>query len=123
LTDRTHEQARLAVELYLIGKGCTIKKPIPYFYTSEFIKNNHLGTTSRPNTSHTFDIETEEHLIEIDDYGKHSKKNQKINDGIANEFVANYLSLRLYRLQKEEIVDSKGHLQPTAVEYLKKNLF
>ena len=123
LINQTHEHARRIVELYLEGKGCVIKKPIPYYYTSQFIKDNKLGTKSRPNISHTFDIETEQHLIEIDDYQKHSKPNQKINDGLVNQFVANYLDTRFYRLQKEEIVNDKGIMQPTAAQYLKEHLF
>ena len=65
-------------------------------------------------------------LIEIDDYGKHSKPNQKINDGIINNYVKNYLTpngYQFYRLQKEEIVNDKGQIQPDCASYLKANLF
>ena len=128
--DQTHEQARAIIEFYLKAKGHNIyPNPPTFIFPSEFVKKHKLGTRWRPNTNHTFDIEasdkTTSTLIEIDDYGKHSKKSQRINDGIINDFVKYHLqgTYELYRLLKEEIVDEKGHLQPTAAEYLKENLF
>ena len=54
----------------------------------------------------------------------HSKTSQKINDGIATEFATLHLSKwKFYRLLKEEIVDRRGVLQPTAAKYLKEHLF
>jgi len=124
LTDRTHEQARAIVEFYLKANGKVILNPYEFHYPPEFIERHNLGTTSRPNTSHTYDILTAGRIIEIDDLKKHSKKNQKINDGIATDYAALYQShMKFHRLLKEEIVDEKGHLQPTAAEYLKENLF
>jgi hypothetical protein len=58
--------------------------------------------------------------------GKHSKKNQKINDGIAQKYIKEYFpSWKFYRILKEEIVDEKGRLlKPSDVaDYLRDNLF
>lgn len=125
--DQTHELARLQVEAWLIAKDCIITESNKVKFSPEFIKKHKLGTRSRPNTEHSFDIVTIENIyIEIDDYGKHSHKNQKINDGIIDDYAENYLEPRgceFYRLQKEEIVNEKGQIQPTCAFYLRKNLF
>ena len=131
MINQTHQRAVAIVEFYLKAKGREIFPNHPPFrFSPRFIKKHKLGTRSRPNINHTFDIDamgvgTIGILIEIDDYNKHSKKNQKINDGIINDFVESDLNnaYEFYRLQKEEIVDSKGFLQPTAAEYLKEHLF
>lgn len=99
-------------------------EPYEFHFPPEFVKKHSLGTRSRPNTSHTFDILTAGRIIEIDDYGKHSKKSQKINDGIARDYVETYQKhMKFHRLQKEEIVNEKGQIQPDCASYLRKNLF
>lgn len=127
--DETHQRAVAVVEFYLKAKGLKLYESNPAFrFPPEFVKKHNLGTRSKPNTNHTFDIDAvgdTEILIEIDDYQKHSKKNQKINDGIINDFVENHLddTYEFFRLQKEEIVNDKGILQEKAAEYLKEHLF
>ena len=123
----THEDARRLVELVLDRANKALAIRNTFTYPPEFIKKHHLGTASKPNTNHTFDIVTADHIvIEIDDLGKHSHKNQKINDGIVTDYVETYLKprgYRFFRLLKEELVNEKGALQPTAAEYLRKYLF
>ena len=118
----THELARQIVELYLIGKGREILAKNYFPYSPDFIKNHMLEKRFQ---GHSFDIFTGKEMVEIDDYSKHSKKNQKINDGIVNAFFDQYLkpSYDLYRLQKEEIVNEKGQIQPDCASYLKEHLF
>ncbi len=121
----THEDARRLVECILELKGKTIADWHTFDYPPEFVKKHHLGTPSKPNTSHSFDILTADHIIiEIDDLGKHSHKAQKINDGIVTDYAANYLQPKGYiffRLLKEELVNEKGVMQPTAASYLRAN--
>ena len=127
--DQTHEDARRIVELWLIAKDCVIATKNKVQFPPEFIQKHKLGTASRPNTDHSFDIVTADNIyIEIDDYGKHSKKSQKINDGIINDYAETYLFSKgcaFYRLQKEEIVNKRGKLQDPkdVANYLKENLF
>lgn len=120
--DQTHELARLQVEAWLIAKKREILAPNYFPYPPDFVKNHMLEKRFQ---GHSFDIFTGKEMVEIDDYSKHSKKNQKINDGIVNAFFAQYLkpSYELYRLQKEEIVNEKGQIQPTCADYLRDNLF
>lgn len=125
--DQTHERARLVVETILKTHKKTAADHSTFSYPPEFIEKHHLGTPSRPNTGHSYDILTADHiLIEIDDVDKHSKKSQKINDGIRTDYAETYLVPKGYRfivLMKEWIVDSKGFLLPEAADYLRKNLF
>lgn len=120
--DQSHERAREQVEFYLRASNyAAIFHNKPIMFHQDFVKKHKLEKRYQ---GHSFDIRTPNYIIEIDDYGKHSKKNQKINDGIINEYVKEYLTrFNFFRLQKEEIVDSKGYLQPTAAEYLRKALF
>lgn len=119
----THEAAREIVELALIFKQSWVTTYNRFEYKPEFIKKHKLGTFSRPNTSHSYDIVTDKEVIEIDDYDKHSKRNQKINDGIAGEYIKTYHpEFKFYRLQKEEIVNEQGRMQPTAKDYLREKL-
>lgn len=121
LKDQTHEHTRAIIELYLQAKGRQIFSNNFILYTPSFVKENKLDKRFN---GHSYDIWTDKEIIEVDDYRKHSKKNQKINDGIAGQFAETYLSKwKFYRLQKEEITNEKGHLQPTAAQYLKDNLF
>jgi hypothetical protein len=122
LKDQTHEDARRIVEFYLQtarGRAVSIHNSVKFHH--DFVKKHKLEKRYQ---GHSFDIVTTDEIIEIDDLGKHSKKNQKINDGLVNEYVNDYLiSFKFYRLLKEEIVDQKGHLQPDAADYLRENLF
>lgn len=119
----THEKAREIVELALEFKGSVTTTYNHFEYNQTFIKKHKLGTFSRPNTNHSYDIVTDKEVIEIDDYGKHSHRNQKINDGIAGDYIKTYhKEFQFYRLQKEEIVNEKGVMQPDAKSYLRKHL-
>jgi hypothetical protein len=116
----THEVAREVVELYLKAKGRTIHKDTAFEYPAEFIERHKL----KKYPGHTYDILTNKEIIEIDDYGKHSKKNQIINDGIAEDYARKHLSpYNFYRLKKEEIVNERGHVQESCADYLEDNLF
>lgn len=123
--DTSHEAARRIVEHYLERKGKVVLAPNFFPYPPDFVKKHKLEKRFK---GHSFDIMTKDDLIEIDDYGKHSKKNQQINDGIVDDFVDCYLKPfppghNFYRLQKEEIVNEKGVMQQDATEYLKEHLF
>jgi hypothetical protein len=101
------------------GRAISTGNSIKFHY--DFVEKHKLEKRYQ---GHSFDIVTPEEIIEIDDMGKHSKKNQKINDGIINEYVKEYLEpFKFYRLLKEEIVDARGHLQRDAADYLRENLF
>lgn len=125
--DQTHEDARRLLECILKFKGKTIADWNTFEYPPEFIKKHRLGTPSRPNTDHSFDILTADHiLIEVDDLGKHSKKAQKINDGIVTDYAETHLvpkGYKFYRLLKEEIVNTSGVMQPDCYTYLREHLF
>ncbi len=117
----THESARAIVEFYLKAKGRTILEKNQVFFDKAFIEEHKL---TKRYQGHSYDIWTDQEIIEIDDLGRHSKTSQKINDGIASEFATNHLSQwKFYRLLKEELVDRRGVLQPTAAAYLKEHLF
>ncbi len=117
----THEAARAIVEFYLKAKGRNILEKNNVLFGKAFVQEHKLNKRFQ---GHSYDIWTNEEIIEIDDYQKHSKRGQKINDGVATEFATNHLSQwKFYRLLKEELVDRRGVLQPTAAEYLEKNLF
>jgi hypothetical protein len=121
MKDQTHERCREIVEFYLKIKGRQIFAKNYTEYGRAFVIENKLEKRFK---GHSYDIWTDKEIIEIDDYQKHSKKNQMINDGVAGSYAIKYLKQwQFCRLQKEEIVDSKGHLQPTAARYLKDNLF
>lgn len=121
LKNMTHEAARLQVQFWLEAKGRKILDSNEVFFTRGFIEQHRLTKRFQ---GHSYDIWTDHEIIEIDDLGRHSKTSQKINDGIASEFATNHLSQwKFYRLLKEEIVDRRGVLQPTAAAYLKEHLF
>ena len=116
----THEVAREVVELWLMAKGRTIHRENTFMYPTEFIQRHKL----KKFPGHTYDILTNKEIIEIDDYQKHSKKNQIINDGIAEDYARKHLTpYNFYRLKKEEIVNQRGHVQPSCASYLMDNLF
>jgi hypothetical protein len=121
LIDQTHEQARAIVEFYLKIKGRAVSTTNFVNFNTKFVKEHKLEKRFK---GHSYDIVTQEEIIEIDDYKKHSKKNQIINDQIAERYIKEYHpAYKFYRLLKEEIVDQKGHLQPDAADYLRENLF
>jgi hypothetical protein len=116
----THEVARQVVELYLQAKGRSIHRENTFIYPTSFIEQHKL----KKFPGHAYDILTNKEIIEIDDYGRHSKKNQIINDGIAEDYARKHLSpYNFYRLKKEEIVNQRGHIQPSCASYLQDNLF
>lgn len=117
----THEVAREVVELWLVAKGRSIHADNLFYYPNEFIERHKLHKRFQ---GHAYDILTNKEIIEIDDYSKHSKKNQIINDGIAEDYARKHLSpYNFYRLKKEEIVNERGHIQPSCAIYLQDNLF
>jgi hypothetical protein len=112
------------VELWLIAKGRTILKDNGFQFPVEFCLEHKLGAGNRKFFGHSYDILTNKEIVEIDDYGRHSKKNQIINDGIAEDYARKHLSpYNFYRLKKEEIVNERGHIQPSCASYLEDNLF
>jgi hypothetical protein len=121
--DQTHEDCRRIVELYLMtARGRAILKN-SFTFDPKFVRKHKLEKRFQ---GHSYDILTQDEIIEIDDLGKHSKKSQIINDQIAAEYIKEYHpEYKFYRLLKEEIVDSKGRLlDPKDVaSYLRENLF
>jgi hypothetical protein len=122
LIDETHEQARAIVEFYLkTARGRVVSTTNFVNFNTKFVKEHKLEKRFQ---GHSYDIVTQEEIVEIDDYKKHSKKNQIINDQIAERYIKEYhKAYKFYRLLKEEIVDSKGHLQADTAQYLRENLF
>jgi len=121
-----HRAARRIVEFYLQSKDRQVAKWNNFQFPPEFVKKHKLGTRSKPNTSHSYDIMTDTELVEIDDLDYHPKPSRRINDGIAGEYATVYHpEYRFYRLLKEEIADRKGRiLDPKDVaDYLKEHLF
>lgn len=117
----THEAARGIVELWLAAKGRKILTENHVFFGKGFVEEHKLNKRYQ---GHSYDIWTDQEIIEIDDLGRHSKPNQKINDGVATEYATNHLSeWKFYRLLKEEIVDRRGVMQQNAAKYLKEHLF
>ena len=118
-----HMQARKIVELYLLFKGRTITTDNLIRFKTEFVRDFKLG---KRYAGHSYDIMTEDEIIEIDDLNSHPKKSHKINDGIAEAYVKEYHpEFKFYRLLKEEIVDTHGRLlKPSDVaDYLRTHLF
>jgi hypothetical protein len=121
LPNMTHEAARRQVEFWLEAKERKILTKNEVLFGRGFVEQHRL---TKRYQGHSYDIWTDQEIIEIDDLGRHSKKAQKINDGVATEFATKHLSKwKFYRLLKEEIVDRRGVLQPTAAKYLKGHLF
>lgn len=121
LKNMSHEAAREIIEFYLMAKGRKILTKNHVFFTKGFVEEHKINKRYQ---GHSYDIWTDQEIIEIDDLGRHSKPSQKINDNIATEFATKHLSQwKFYRLLKEEIVDRRGVLQSTAAKYLKEHLF
>ncbi len=118
-----HLNARKQVELYLLTRGRVVSGGNQVNFRTEFIKANKLEKRYH---GHSYDIVTQEEIIEIDDLNSHPKKAHKINDGIAEAYIRQYHpEYKFYRLLKEEIVDRYGRLlDPKDVaDYLRENLF
>jgi hypothetical protein len=117
-----HREARRLVEFYLqTAKGRAVTSGNFANFNPKFIRENRLENRFQ---GHSYDIVTQSEVIEIDDLNSHPKPSHRINDGIAEKYIKEYHpEYRFYRLLKEEIVNSRGHIQPTVKDYLKDNLF
>lgn len=118
-----HLQSRRIVEFYLATKGRVISQSNQVNFKPRFIEEHKLEKRYH---GHSYDIVTQEEIIEIDDLNSHPKKNHRINDGIAERYIREYhKEYKFYRLLKEEIVDTHGRLlEPSDVaDYLRKYLF
>lgn len=116
-----HREARKLVELYLKTRGRAVTSGNFVNFDIKFIKEHKLENRFG---GHTYDIVTQEEIIEIDDMNSHPKKSHRINDGIAERYIKEYHpAYKFYRLLKEEIVDKRGHIQEDVYHYLRTNLF
>jgi hypothetical protein len=107
-----------------MAKDRIILNPHVFYYPDSFLKEHHFKPHDFP--GHSYDILTNNEIIEIDDLDQHSHKKQKINDGVAGEYAINHLSkFKFYRLLKEEICNRRGHIEDLdkVKRYLKDNLF
>ena len=118
-----HFHARHVVELYLLTKGRVVSSKLNIMnFKPDFIKEHRL---EKRFCGHTYDIITQDEIIEIDDLNSHPKKSHRINDGIAERYIKEYHpEYKFYRLLKEEVVDRQGRLlDPKDVAYLREHLF
>jgi len=118
-----HLAARRVVEFYLDTKGKIRSDHNFVNFRTSFIKENKLEKRFH---GHSYDIVTQDEIIEIDDLSSHPKKSHLINDGIAEKYIREFHPrFKFYRLLKEEIVDRHGRLQDPedVANYLKENLF
>jgi hypothetical protein len=117
-----HREARRLVEFYLqSARGRATSAGNYVQFKPKFVKENKLEKRFQ---GHSYDIVTQEEIIEIDDLNSHPKKSHRIADGIAEKYIKEYHpEYKFYRLLKEEIADRRGWIQPDCYEYLRKNLF
>ncbi len=117
-----HLNARKIVEFYVqTARGRAVTSMNFYTFHPKFVKEHKLDKRFQ---GHSYDIVTQEEVIEIDDLSSHPKKSHKINDGIAEEYIRQYhKEYKFYRLLKEEIVDRRGWIQPDCYSYLREHLF
>ena len=117
-----HKQSRLIVQFYLETARARVVVGGNYFeFKPKFVKDNKLEKRFQ---GHSYDIVTQTEVIEIDDLSSHPNKSHRIADGIAEQYILEYHpEYKFYRLLKEEITDEKGHIQPTAKDYLREHLF
>jgi len=117
-----HREARRVVQFYLESRGVEVIVGSNYFqFNPKFVKENKLEKRFQ---GHSYDILTHNEIIEIDDLSSHPNKSHRIADGIAEKYIQEYHpEYKFYRLLKEEITNEKGHIQPTAKDYLKEHLF
>ena len=103
-----HLAARKQVELYLLTRGRVVSDGNQVNFKTKFIEEHKL---QKRFCGHSYDIVTQEEIVEIDDLQAHGKKSHKINDGIAERYIREYHpEYKFYRLLKEEIVDRQGRL-------------
>jgi hypothetical protein len=117
-----HREARRIVQFYLeTAKGRAVSSANYVIFNAKFVRENRLTNRFQ---GHSYDIVTQSEVIEIDDLNSHPKPSHRINDGIAEKYIKEYHpEYKFYRLLKEEIVNSRGHIQATAKDYLQDNLF
>jgi hypothetical protein len=118
-----HREARRVVEFYLqTARGRAISSWNLITFKPKFVKEYKLENRFQ---GHSYDIITQDEVIEIDGMNtRHSKKSQKINDGLAEAYIKEYHpEYKFYRLLQEEITNSRGHIQPSCASYLQDNLF
>jgi len=116
-----HKQSRLIVQFYLEVRGKEVVGRNYFQFLPKFVKENKLEKRFQ---GHSYDIVTQDEVIEIDDLSSHPNKSHRIADGIAERYIREYHpEYKFYRLLKEEITNEKGHIQPTAKDYLKEHLF
>jgi len=117
-----HRESRKIVQFYLeTARGRTVVGRNYFQFLPKFVKENKLEKRFQ---GHSYDIVTQDEVIEIDDLNSHPKKSHRIADGIAEQYIREYHpEYKFYRLLKEEITNEKGHIQPTAKDYLREHLF
>jgi len=116
-----HRESRRIVQFYLEVRGKEVVGRNYFQFLPKFVKENKLEKRFQ---GHSYDIVTQDEVIEIDDLNSHPKKSHRIADGIAEQYIREYHpEYKFYRLLKEEITNEKGHIQPTAKDYLKEHLF
>jgi len=117
-----HREARRVVQFYLeTARNREVVGNNYFLFLPKFVKDNKLEKRFQ---GHSYDIVTQDEVIEIDDLTSHPNKSHRIADGIAEKYIQEYHpEYKFYRLLKEEITDAKGHIQPTAKDYLKEHLF
>ena len=118
-----HREARRFVQFYLETRGRKWRNNSGnlVIFNSQFIKEHKLEKRFQ---GHSYDIVTQQEVIEIDDLKAHTKKSHIINDQIAERYIReNHPTYKFYRLLKEEIVDTKGHFKDDVYHYLRTNLF
>ena len=116
-----HREARRVVQFYLELKGRAVVGRNYFQFLPKFVKENKLEKRFQ---GHSYDIVTQDEVIEIDDLTSHPNKSHRIADGIAEKYIREcHPEYKFYRLLKEEITNTKGHIQPTARDYLREHLF
>jgi len=116
-----HRESRKIVQFYLEVRGKEVVGRNYFQFLPKFVKENKLEKRFQ---GHSYDIVTQDEVIEIDDLNSHPNKSHRIADGIAEQYIREYHpEYKFYRLLKEEITNEKGHIQPTAKDYLKEHLF
>jgi hypothetical protein len=116
-----HRESRRIVQFYLESRGRIITQNNQVLFKPEFIKEKKL---EKRFPGHSYDIMTQDEIVEIDDLDSHPRKSHQINDNIAEEYAKRYHpEYKFYRLLKEEITNHKGWIQPDCYQYLRDHLF
>ena len=82
-----HRESRRIVQFYLESKGRVRSDKNLFMFKPDFIKEKKLGSRF---PGHSYDIVTQDEIIEIDDLDSHPKKSHQINDNIAEEYARRY---------------------------------